>query len=393
MENGKFKWSLNAPQFSWLDKIKVAKYILFNDQWTQGKEVAKFEKAMAEFVNCRYCVFVSSGSTANTLLAMRLKDNKKDLKKSLVIFPSTTWTTSVAPFIREGFEPYFMDINLDDFSIDLDKLEDFLRTDSHKVACVFITSLIGFVPNMKRLKDISLKYDVKIMLDNCENTLGTYYGANVSSFFTSTTSTYFGHQIQSVEGGFIFTNDVSEYEYFLMARSHGMVRNLSAHAATAYKNQAVDEKFDFYLLGNNFRNTNINAVIGQLDLKRAEKYQKRRVHLYKLFKENVRQYNQFYFPKDTVNKNHVPFCIPLISANKSYDVYLKSRAVCALMGIETRPIISGNLLRQTCYRKYSIDPSLYKNSDYLHKYGFYIGLHAKVKEQDIIDLTKSLNKA
>ena len=78
-------------------------------------QVSLFEKRMREYVGSKHAVFVSSGSAANTLLAMYLKDNGVGRKK--IIFPSTTWTTSVGPFIREGFEPVFIDISLKDFCI------------------------------------------------------------------------------------------------------------------------------------------------------------------------------------------------------------------------------------------------------------------------------------
>ena len=112
------------------------------------------------------------------------------------------------------------------------------------------------------------------MMDNCENTFGSFENQNISSFFTSTTSTYFGHQIQSVEGGFIFTNSKEEYEYFLMLRNHGMTRSLSE--PQKYNNPDVDSRFDFYCLGNNFRNSDIHAFIGLLDLKRIHKLKKKR---------------------------------------------------------------------------------------------------------------------
>ena len=58
-------------------------------------------------------------------------------------------------------------------------------------------------------------------------------------FFTSTTSTYFGHMLQSVEGGFVFTNDEKEYELLNMIRNHGMYRHLPLENQEKYKNPDV----------------------------------------------------------------------------------------------------------------------------------------------------------
>jgi CDP-6-deoxy-D-xylo-4-hexulose-3-dehydrase len=375
-------WYLNNSNFNFLDRLKICNFFLkVKNFWTMNKNTQIFEKKMSQYVGSKYSVFVSSGSTANTILAMYLRDHAVP-KKNKIIFPSTTWTTSVAPFIREGFEPVFIDISLADFAMDLEKLESYLEDNHHSTACVFITSLIGFVPDMKRLQAIAEKYQVKIMMDNCENTFGQYEGKNVSSFFTSTTSTYFGHQIQSVEGGFIFTNSQEEYEYFLMLRNHGMTRSLQD--PKKYINPNVDSRFDFYCLGSNFRNSDIHAFIGLLDFNRIDKLKNKREKLFNLYSQNLINFNY----KIEKQKQHSPFCLPILCKTK--ETRDKIFEFCIENNIETRPIISGNLLRQTCYSKFA-DPENFANSDYLHNYCFYVGLHYNVKENQVLKLVKFIN--
>lgn len=381
-------WKLNESNFTFVDKLKICKFFLSKgDFWTMGRNVEEYERQMAKFVGCKYAVFVSSGSTANMLLAYYLKDNVFTRNKNTVIFPSTTWVTSVSPFIREGFTPKFVDVSLTDFSIDLNQLESYLKRNSKKIACIFITSLLGFTPNINKLKEIAKHYKVKIMLDNCENTLGAFKGKNVSSYFTSTTSTYFGHQLQSVEGGFVFTNSDKERDYFLMYRNHGMVRGVNKNEKYANKN--VDKRFDFYLLGNNARNSDINAFIGLQDFKRREEYTNKRRQLYNYFHKFVDS-SILNLSSISVNKDkmHVPFCLPLIFKNRKNKESIQEW--CDNNKIETRPIISGNLLRQTCFKKYG-QPLDFKNSENLHTNGFYVGLHKKVKEKDINRLIKQIN--
>jgi CDP-6-deoxy-D-xylo-4-hexulose-3-dehydrase len=378
-------WKLNESNFSFSDRLKIASFFLnAKNFWTMNKKVSEFESEMKNYVGCKHAVFVSSGSTANTILAMYLKDKFHTKQKKKIIFPSTTWTTSISPFIREGFEPLFVDISLQNFAVDLDSLEETIKKHHKSLCAVFITSLIGFVPDMERISRISHKYKIKIMMDNCENTLGHFNKQNVSSFLTSTTSTYFGHQIQSVEGGFIFTNDEDEYDYFLMARNHGMTRSVKNNSK--YLNPDVDSSFDFYFLGNNFRNTDINAFIGLLDFKRIKKLKKIRVSLYNYYLSNAKCAENL--PRITEKYSHVPFCLPIFCENS--EKKRQALKFCEQTGIETRPIISGNLLRQTCYKNYA-DFSKFKNSEYVHNYGFYVGLHSKVNKKNILKLTQFLN--
>jgi len=381
----KYKWPLNVNNFTFLDKLKICSFILNpRNRWTQGDQVKSFEDKFSKFVEKKYSVFVSSGSTANTLLAMYLKD--KGDKKKTVVFPSTTWITSISPFLREGFDPKFIDVTLQDLSMNLDHLEKYLSKSASDVACVFFTSLLGFVPDIDRIERISKKYKVRIMMDNCENTLGSFEGKNVSNKFTSTTSTYFGHQLQSIEGGFVFTDSEDEYNYFLMARNHGMIRSLPD--SKKYQNPLVDSRFDFNILGNNFRNNNLNAFVGQLDFDRVEEYIQSRLDIYDIFKSNLNN-DKFTLPFDYGNRRHVPFSLPLIC--KTSDQKQKVMSYCDDKGIETRPIISGNLLRQTCLTGYD-DYTKYEISELLNNNGFYVGLHSKLTKSQVTNFVKDINK-
>jgi CDP-6-deoxy-D-xylo-4-hexulose-3-dehydrase len=381
-------WPLNVNNFTFLDRLKISKFILNPaNRWTQGNKVKEFESKMAAYVGCKYAVFVSSGSTANTLLADYQKSIAGD--KNIVILPSTTWQTSCSPWIKAGFTPKFVDVDLVDFSMDLLKLEKCIIENKNKIACIFPTSLIGFTPKMDEYQRLANEYNININFDNCENTFGEYKEENVSSFFTSTTSTYFGHQIQSIEGGFIFTNSQEEYEYYLINRNHGMVRSLSAYGidTSAYENKSVDSLFDFYTLGNNFRNTDFNAFVGMLDFKRVDNYKKSRKELYNHFKDKL-NLTKFYLPSDSIDAEDFPFCLPIISQDNQKNRVLK---ICKNLGIEHRPIISGYLGYQTCYQQYFESEENYPNSTYLHHNGLYVGLFNKLSKSKIDKLVSKLN--
>jgi len=390
----KMNWPLNINNFSILDRISISLFILnFNNRWTQDKEVKKFEQKMADFIGTKYAIFVSSGSTANTLLAQYIKDHTNNFsERNQVIFPSLTWQTSCSPWIREGFDPVFIDISMEDFSIDKNKLLNYIEKNNKKVACVFPTSLIGYTQDIEILNIIKHKYKIPVFMDNCENTFGRYKNKNISSYFTSSTSTYFGHQLQSIEGGFIFTNDINEYEYFLMNRNHGMSRSLDGYNLnkTKYLNTSVDPLFDFFSLGNNFRNTDLNAFIGQLDLKRADLYIKERIKKYKIY-YNLLDKDKFFLPEYRHDNLDVPFCLPVIVKNSNKSIYKEAKNICKKYNIEYRPIISGFLGYQTCYKKYFKDITQYENAIYLHEYGFYVGLYSNLDIRYIKDFVKELN--
>ena len=74
-----YNWPLNVDNFTFFDRLKICCFILNkNNRWTQGNIVYQFELAMADFVGSKYAVYCSSGSTANTMIAMYLADKEKD---------------------------------------------------------------------------------------------------------------------------------------------------------------------------------------------------------------------------------------------------------------------------------------------------------------------------
>ena len=68
----------------------------------------------------------------------------------------------------------------------------------------------------------------------------------------------------------------------------------------------------------------------------------------------------------------------------------KTEEFCRQNNIESRPIISGNLLRQTCLKQFD-DFKNFENSEYIHHNGFYIGLNSKVSFKQIKQLTSFIN--
>jgi CDP-6-deoxy-D-xylo-4-hexulose-3-dehydrase len=281
--------------------------------------------------------------------------------------------------------------------MDRDKLIKYLDKNHAKVAAVFPTALLGFSPPMDLYSYIQKKYpDIYFMSDNCENTFGRSQGKNISSYLTSTTSTYIGHQLCSIEGGFVFTNDPKEAEYFIMARNHGMTRGLNGWDEVKYRNEKVDKRFDFYCMGSNFRNTEINAFIGLLDFKNINKYMKHRRRIYELYYDMLRRIDPaqicyLHSKLPPPHPFHSPFCLPLVC-----NFEIDKRNIMRILEeekIETRPIISGFLGHQTAYKKYFVkNKNEFEKSKILDSLGFYMGLHVGVTKSHINKLEKMLKE-
>jgi CDP-6-deoxy-D-xylo-4-hexulose-3-dehydrase len=398
-------WPLATNSFNLWDRLKIAWFFLKKkNRWTQDKYVRQYEEAARKYVGCKHAVFVSSGSTANQLIAQYVKDKLIESgqweKRKKVIVSSVTWQTNVSVWVREGFEPVFLDVSLKDFCLDLTALEKYLQNNHESVAAVFPTAVLGYTPDITRLRQLESKYPaVKFALDACENFMGEYGHINLCAPFTSSTSCFIAHQINTgTEGGFIFTNSDEEYKYYLLSRAHGLKRNLAPYLDKLPKNSfsdntnlLVDPQFDFQTLSSNYRSSDVAAFCGLLDFKRVGEYKQKRHDLYNLFYELI-DHKKYYLPKQNRNGNtDVAFCLPIIAQSINPTQIQKVKHLLDYEGIERRSFISGNMLRQKPYQKYG-NYKEFRNAEYLNQFAIYIGLPMNLEKAQVIALCEKLNK-
>ena len=379
-------WPLSTNNFSFWDKIKISKFILTNDRWTQGEKVKEYERLWENYVgNGTKAIMVSSGSAANELIALREKlllDVFEYKGKRKVIFPANTWISSISPWINFGFEPVFVDIESDTFCLDGEKAIEKLKAEGD-IQGVFYTTLLGnYGKSFQKLKDYCKNNGYFFKLDNCESSFTTIDGKNCNGITESSTSFYLSHLTSTgSEGGMVFTQTQDDYEWYLMARSHGMTRALSSYGINTQRrdNPDVDNRFDFNFLGSNYRSSDFAAFPALLDWKKVEKNNQHRLDLYNLFLKE-RKTNNF-----VLQDGAIPFALPI----QSHDT-IAVKNICAQLNIETRPVVGGNLLRQTAFKKYG-KPEDFPVAEEVHKNWIYVGLHEKVTPEMVKTLVNFLN--
>jgi CDP-6-deoxy-D-xylo-4-hexulose-3-dehydrase len=350
-----------------------------------GPRVKEVEKELAQRSGYNYCVATSSGSTANTLLAMWVAQSTKKRK---ILVSSVGWSTTVTPFLRENFEPIFVDVWGNSPTMSAAKLDEALKENSD-VAGVFYTTLLGIrngrgSGDLNVIKNVCEKHGVELYVDSCEDTMGMFRDYSIERMVESshgmnyisaeTTSFYLAHEFQACpEMGAIFTNDKDQYEFYLMARNHGMTRHLEDKGK--FKNDLVDPKFEFGVVGNNFRPTELSAYAVSLDLKRKQNF---RIDIAK----------EFYYSGSSKIYHYAldyMFALPIVIRQEYGEEQAKYfidkiKGFAEELGIETRPIVGGNLLRQTIFQEYG-NYRDYPNAEWFHKYGIYVGLYKKMNKK------------
>jgi CDP-6-deoxy-D-xylo-4-hexulose-3-dehydrase len=361
-------WKLQENVISDSDLDLLVSFIKETKRFTQFTKVAEFEAAFAKWQGCRYCVFVNSGSSANLLLINSAIEYFGWENNDEVIVPAVTWPTTVTPVLQFGLTPVFVDVNLSDISLNYDKVNSKI---SSKTKAIFVAHLLGFPANIARLQQIISGRNIIILEDCCESQGAMLNGTKVGNLgVAGTFSFYWGHHMTTVEGGMLCTDNEELYKLFLLKRSHGLARELPPEYHDKLKRVHKDIDFNFLFLtdGFNIRNTEFNAVLGLAQMARIDDFIIKRNNNYREFNKICDIYRDELILFDVPDISS--FALPFLFKNKERKE--KFQEIIREGGIESRPFISGNLLRQPFLRKY-YNAIEYPNADFLHNNAFYIG--------------------
>jgi dTDP-4-amino-4,6-dideoxygalactose transaminase len=364
--------------------------VIESDMFTMGKEVAQYEKDFADFFGAKHALMVSSGSTANLLMIASLfftKNAKYKLKRGdEVIVPAVSWSTTYFPLQQYGLKVKFVDIDRQTLNMDLDKLEAAI---TDKTRAILSVNLLGNPNDFARMNDIITDRDIFILEDNCESMGATINGKQAGTFgVMGTFSSFFSHHIATMEGGCVVTDDEELYHILLCIRAHGWTRNLPKfNKVTGEKSDDVfEESFKFVLPGYNVRPLEMSGALGIEQLKKLPNFIEIRRDNAKLFQSLFSDHPFIGIQKETGASSWFGFSLIL----KENAPYSRAELVKKLMdnGIECRPIVTGNFLKNTSvleYFDYEVSGTL-DASEYLDEHGLFVGNH----QNDIKDNIKAL---
>ena len=369
------------------DLIEGIKVILSRNV-TMSKVTKKFEKTFSKKFKIPYSLMVNSGSSAN-LLAFQCLINpyrKKRLKKGdEILIPAICWSTSLWPIIQCGLKPVFVDVDKETLNINLEDLE---KKITKRTKALMLVHVLGISTNMKKLMKLIKRKKIIVVEDSCESIGAKYNNKFLGTFGDfSTFSFYFSHQISSVEGGMICCKSKEDEDIIKSLRSHGWARDLSNQKKIERKFNKINKRFLFINSGFNLRPTDIQAAIGLSQFNSLNNFIKIRTNnrkkIIKKLKSDKRWTNQVVFINNEKNIKPSWLGFPML-LNQRYK-YKRNQIFDKLekLGIENRPIISGNFLKQPALIKYKLKQKSinFPNSNFIHEHGMFVGLKNEIITQ------------
>ena len=356
---------------------------------TNGPKVMEFEKAWSEWLGVKHSVFVNSGTAANELTMLALKHLFPEGGE--IIIPPLSWVSDVNSVLFAGFNPVFVDINLNNLSFDLDKLE---KSINENTRAIFVTHVLGLNALSDGLLKLCVDNDILLIEDVCESHGATHNDIKLGSIgFASNFSFYFAHHMSTIEGGIVSTNDDYFYQLCRSLRSHGMVREFTDDdLIQKYNDDYWDLNKDFIFIGpaHNFRSTEINAVLGLCQLDKLDSNNERRIENFKYFVDNL---DSEKYHTDFEMDGQCNYAFIVIMKNTDFDLRDRIEKMMDEHGIEFRRGLSGggNQMRQPYFRNRDINFDEFPNIEHVHNFSWYIGNYPSLDMDKIKGLITLLN--
>ena len=362
-----------------------------------GKHVREMEERVAGLYNKKYGIMVNSGSSA-LYLAADLMNYEEGTE---IITPALTFSTTVAPQVKRGWVPSFVDVEEGTFNIDANKVEEMITP---KTRAMIIPNLIGNLPNWKQLREIADKHNLFVLEDSAD-TLGAEIDGASSGRFTdmSTTSFYGSHIINCAgNGGMLCVNTEELYDRGRLLRSWGRSSSLFVESEKIENRFNVeiegipyDAKFVFEEPGYNIEPSEMGAAFGIVQLNKLGQNIDARTAHYNRLREFFTQYEEFFIlPKQLPNSRTGWLALALTIRESAPFIRRDLQIFLEKRNIQTRTVFTGNILRQPGFKNCAHKASAngYPEADKVMRGGMLMACHHGLREEQINHMMESVSE-
>lgn len=367
---------------------------------SEWKKVKEFERLFAEYIGTKYCLAVSSGTSALIVGLLALLYDKrfpKAKKGAKIITSPVTYISTINAIVLAGFEPVFVDIDKMTFKLNVNQIEDILKRESpDDYAGILPVHLMGYPNDMDEINAIAQRYDLVVFEDSAQAHGTMYNGRKAGSLgLLAIFSFYVAHNIQAGEMGCITTDDERLFKLMMQLKANGRlcdcpVCTRSKGVCPGSKKYGYDDEEDFdprfthEYVAYNFKTTEFTAALGVSQVKKADWIFKKRQENVKYLNERLRKFEElFYLPIYDENVSYLAY--PVIIKENSRGITRKwLRENLEREGIENRPLFGCIPTQQPAYsylkEQYNTKLPI---ANYIGKNAFYIGCHQYLERDDL----------
>ncbi|MGL5150994.1 MAG: DegT/DnrJ/EryC1/StrS family aminotransferase [Clostridium sp.] len=366
--------------------------VLESSNYIMGNTVTSFEKEFSEYIGCEYGVSVGNGTDALiiALKAMGIGSGDEVITTPFTFFATAESISSV------GATPVFVDVNLDDFNINVDLIEEKITTRTKAIMPVHI---FGQPCDMDRINEIAKRHGLLVIEDACQAIGATYKGRNVGTLGDIACFSFFPTKNLGCagDGGIIVTNNEKFATIAKALRTHGSGENgqrafnlLNKVNEDVIENKDTNDtiynplKYYNYLIGFNSRLDAIQAAILRIKLKEIDKWNSRRRDIVKIYNDAFKGC-EFEVPVCNKDNEHV-YHMYIIKCDNREEILDKLKD----KGVATGVYYPVPLHLQKVYSNLGYKVGDMPNSEYLSHRTFAIPVYPELKDEQVKYIINSL---
>lgn len=319
-----------------------------------GRNVRRFEQGVAELFGKARGVMCNSGSSALYLAVELLGLEPGDE----VITSPLTFSTDVAPLVRSGLVPVFVDVEPDTYNVDASRVEEMVGP---RTKAILLPNLIGNAPDWDVVRAVADEHDLVVVEDSCDalgsvlrgTPTGTRSHISVTSFALSHIITAAG------TGGMVLLDDEALLDRCLLLRRwgrrsepklFGTQRGERRFFSELPDGTEYDDLFIFDEVGWNFEPSELSAAFGLVQLERLPGFLDRRQRNFARLAERFAQWPEvFVLPRTLDGLETGWHMFPVMIRPESGVSRSAFQAHMEAAGIDTRMVWTGNVLRQPAF--------------------------------------------
>ncbi len=314
-----------------------------------GPRVAEFEARGAELLAKRHGVMVNSGTSALWLAVDLLGCEPGDE----VITSPLTFSSDIAPLVRNGIIPVFVDVEPDTFQIDVDGIEAMVGP---RTKAILAPNLVGNCPDWDRIRAIADAHGLLVVEDSCDvldsHLRGTRTGLRSHISVTSFART---HAITAAgNGGMIGVDDADWFDETLVRRRWGRRSETYLFGSRQGDHERFgpladgtpyDLVFVFDDMGYNFEPSEIMAAYGLVQMDKLDEFNRRRRQTFDSIAEAFAKHDdKIVHPRTTDGVETTWMRYPFLLADDIDRVAMQEHFHAR--DVATRMVWTGNILRQ-----------------------------------------------
>ena len=361
-----------------------------------GPRVAEFERRGAELLAKSHGVMVNSGTSALWLAVDLLGCEPGDE----VITSPLTFSSDVAPLVRNGIVPVFVDVEPDTYQIDVNAIEAMIGP---RTKAILTPNLVGNCPDWDRIRAIADAHGLLVVEDSCDvldsKLRGTRTGLRADIVVTSFARTH--SMTAAGNGGMIAIDDPEWYDQTLVRRRWG--RRSETYLFGSRKGSddrfgplsdgtPYDLIFVFDDMGYNFEPSEIMAAYGLVQMDKLPEFNARRQRTKRALDEALAAHaDKVVAPRTTEGVDttwmRYPFLLDDgIDRTAAQEFFLERN-------IPTRMVWTGNILRQPGFANivHRQPPDGLPNCDRVMDRALSLPLHHGLTSDDVGHLVDSIN--